>query len=105
MLQPLDVNVNRPFKVAFHQQCMAWMASTTHEKTPTGRLKRAPLATVAQWISSAWCLLSFDEVVKSFKVTVIANNLDGSEDDLVFEEGGCSRRNGAVGLQIRRHRQ
>lgn len=32
-----------------------------------------------------WNALSLDVVAKSFKVTGISNNLDGIEDDLVWE--------------------
>ncbi|KAK8758329.1 hypothetical protein V5799_004041 [Amblyomma americanum] len=46
MLQPLDVSVKRPFKVEFRRQYSEWMANGNHDETPTGRLKRAPLATV-----------------------------------------------------------
>lgn len=80
--QPAIQSVNRPFKVAFRQQYMAWMASATHEKTTTGGLNRAPLATVSQWIASTRDSVSFDVVLKSFKVTGISNNLGSTEDDL-----------------------
>ncbi|KAM7287750.1 hypothetical protein ISCGN_031441 [Ixodes scapularis] len=85
MLPPLDVSVNWPFKVEFHRCYTEWMASGNHEKTPTGRLKRAPLATVAKSILDARNAVSLDIVSKSFKVTGTANNLDGTKDDLVWE--------------------
>ncbi|KAG0422856.1 hypothetical protein HPB47_001347 [Ixodes persulcatus] len=53
-MQPLDVSVKRPFKVKFRRCYTEWMASGNHEKTLTER------------------------VAKSFKVTGISNNLDGT---------------------------
>ncbi|KAG0425010.1 hypothetical protein HPB47_027800 [Ixodes persulcatus] len=55
MLQPLYVDVNRPFKVEFRRCYTEWMA------------------------------ISLGIVAKSFKVTGISNKLDGTEDDLVWE--------------------
>ncbi|KAG0429613.1 hypothetical protein HPB47_023439 [Ixodes persulcatus] len=57
-----------------------------NDKTPTGRLKRAPLATVLGWILSAWSSVSTDVVSRSFKVTGISNSLDGAEDDCLWED-------------------
>lgn len=86
MLQLLDVSVNRPFKAEFRRQYMEWMASGGHEQTPTGRLKRASLATVLGWILSAWSSISTDIVCQSFKVTGISNSLDGTEDDFLWSD-------------------
>ncbi|KAG0418498.1 hypothetical protein HPB47_004846 [Ixodes persulcatus] len=61
------------------------MATTIHQKTPTGRLKRASLVEVCDWILKAWGAVSFNIVEKSFKVTGISNKLDGTEDDLIWD--------------------
>jgi hypothetical protein len=49
-----------------------------------GRLKRAMLTEMCQWIPKAWQSISQDMIVKSFKVTSISNKLDGSEDDFLW---------------------
>lgn len=83
MLQSLDVSVNQPFKVKFRRCYTEWMVSSNHEKTSTERLRKAPLATVAEWILGAWSSVSLDIVAKNFKVIGISNNLDGAEDDFM----------------------
>ncbi|KAG0439737.1 hypothetical protein HPB47_016544, partial [Ixodes persulcatus] len=72
--------------VEFRRLYTEWMASGSHEQMPTGRLKRAPLATVLSWIPSAWSSVSMDVVSRSFKLTGISNSLDGAEDDCLWED-------------------
>ena len=85
MLQPLDVCINRPFKAEFRRCYSEWMAGGHHEKTPTGRLKRASLQ-VCAWILSASRAVSFETVAKSFKVTGISNCVNGTEEDRLWED-------------------
>ena len=44
---------------------------------------RAAPSEVARWVSAAWSI-----IVRSFKKCCISNALDGSEDDIVWEDDG-----------------
>ena len=48
--------------------------------------KAASLVTVCQWVKELWQELSKEMVERSFKKCGISNALDGTEDDLVWEE-------------------
>ena len=54
--------------------------------TPGGQLRVASLVTVCQWVKESWQELSKEMVERSFKKCGISNALDGTEDDLVWEE-------------------
>ena len=54
--------------------------------TPGGQLRAASLVTVCQWVKESWQELSKEMVERSFKKCGISNALDGTEDDLVWEE-------------------
>jgi hypothetical protein len=54
--------------------------------TLTGRLKRATLMEMCQWILKAWQSISQDMIAKSFEVTCISNKMDGSEDDFLWRQ-------------------
>ena len=49
-------------------------------------LRRWEKATVCQWVKESWQELSKEMVERSFKKCGISNALDGTEDDLVWEE-------------------
>ena len=52
-LQPLDISVNRAFKVALRVEWEAWMTSGEKSFTKTGRMRRATFAQVCRWILTA----------------------------------------------------
>ena len=49
-LQPLNVSVNKPFKALMKKEWTSWMQSAGNDLTPTGRIKKAPIAEVCDWI-------------------------------------------------------
>ena len=49
-------------------------------------IKKAPPSTVAVWISRAWNRISEETVRKSFKKCCITNALDGSEDEMIWND-------------------
>ncbi|KAH7952365.1 hypothetical protein HPB52_022039 [Rhipicephalus sanguineus] len=53
---------------------------------PTGKIKRPSVELMCSCILDAWCSLPADLIAKSFKNTGIANALDGSEDDQLWEQ-------------------
>ena len=61
---------------------LKWVVHSVHEAEQT----RAVLVTVCQWVKESWQELSKEMVERSFKKCGISNALDGTEDDLVWEE-------------------
>ena len=86
LVQPLDVCLNKPFKDRLREKWMTWMMSGEKTFTPGGQLRAASLVTVCQWVKESWQELSKEMVERSFKKCGISNTLDGTEDDLVWEE-------------------
>lgn len=52
----------------------------------TGNLKRVKISDVCSWIKRLWDAISDQIIFNSFKKCAISNLLDGSEDDMVYEE-------------------
>ena len=86
LVQLLDVCLNKPFKDRLREKWMTWMMSGEKTFTPGGQLRAASLVTVCQWVKESWQELSKEMVERSFKKYGISNALDGTEDDLVWEE-------------------
>ena len=49
---------------------------------------RAAPSEVARWVSAAWKAIPESFIVRSFKKCCISNALDGSEDDILWEDDG-----------------
>ena len=57
-----------------------------HAFTKSGRMKKVELDTICQWILDVWEALPTDLIVRLFKKCGITNDMDGTEDDLLWEE-------------------
>jgi len=86
ILQPLDISINKPFKESLRIFYGEWMAEGNHKYTPDGKIKRPPPETMCSWILRAWDCISSDVIVKSLKKAGISNALDGTEDDVIWQE-------------------
>ena len=64
-LQPLDVSINKIFKVYMKEEWNKWMMVETQDE---------------------WSRVREDIIVKFLKKNGISNFLDGSEDHLIYEE-------------------
>lgn len=87
-LQVLDVCVNKPFKD--HLRCLysEWLISGNCPLTPAGKIKKPSVGQLGQWIKTAWDRISTESIVKGFKKCCVTNSLDGTEDDVLWED--CS---------------
>jgi hypothetical protein len=82
----MDVSINGPFKDRLRQPYLTWIADPAHELTETGKIKRAALSEVAWLVSAAWKAIPESIIVRSFKKCCISNALDGSKDDIEWED-------------------
>ena len=85
-LQPLDVSINKPFKVVMREERNKWMAAGNHDLTPTGRMKRPAINQVRELVQTSRQSVQDETVVRSFKKCGISKALDGSEDDILCEQ-------------------
>ena len=86
VLQPLDVCLNKPFKVNMRQRWNQWMVNAEKQITKAGNIWRPGLKTVCQWVIDAWNNIPTDMVVKSFLKCGISNSMDGTEDDELYND-------------------
>ncbi|KAJ8280487.1 hypothetical protein GJAV_G00055280 [Gymnothorax javanicus] len=80
-LHPLDIGVNRAFKVKLRAAWEQWMTEGEHTFTKTGRQHRATYATICQWIVDAWAKVSVSTVVRAFTKAGIITELPGNSND------------------------
>ena len=65
-LQPLDISVNRPFKVHMRALWEKWMSDGEHSFTKTGRMRRATLPEVCSWIVESWRRIKTSTITNGF---------------------------------------
>jgi len=88
-LQPLDVSVNKPFKDFVRAEYEKWILSDNLPLTKSGKIKKTPMSKIAEWISRAWSQVSPAIVAKSFQKCWVTNAMDGSQDDILWEDVEC----------------
>jgi len=66
-LQPLDISVNRAFKVALRSEWETWMTSGEKSFTKTGRMRKASFAEVCQWVINAWRCVKPSTITGGFR--------------------------------------
>ena len=79
-------------KVMLQEKWNDWYGADDHEYTKTGRMKKVELQDICQWIVDAWSELDPHIIVKAFKKCCISNNMDGTEDDALWEHLVQSRQ-------------
>jgi transposase-like protein len=90
-LQPLDLTVNRVFKVKVREQWEQWMSDGIHTYTGTGRMRKASHAEVCRWVVNAWESVQPSMIVKAFYKAgilpgVYYHNSDSSDDNVPLSE-------------------
>ena len=76
-----------------HQEWANWTEAPTLHVTPAGRVKRPSIFNVCEWVKNSWQRVKNETIIKSFKKSGISNALDGSEDDILYEESDASSEN------------
>ena len=64
VLQPLDVSLNKPFKVGLRNKWQDWMANGKKETTKGGNLRAPGVELLAQWVLDAWNEIKAPIIVK-----------------------------------------
>lgn len=85
-LQPLDISVNRAFKVALREEWEAWMTSGEKSFTKTGRMRRASLNQVCQWILNAWSCVKTSTITNEFRNAGLRDEEDGAHSSDIENE-------------------
>ena len=68
---------------------ISWMGSDKVERTAGGNLKKPALSTIVTWVKEAWNSQPDSMVSRNFLKTEIINTMDGSEDDMLWEDSEC----------------
>ena len=81
LLQLLNLSLNKLFKDGVRKQ---WMADGIHKFTDSGRQKKAMEELICLWILQVWKAIPSEMITASLLKCGITNNLDGSQDELVY---------------------
>src|SRR5204863_1366629 len=61
------------------------MNEAIKEYTLSGRIKKPSYSLVANWVKDSWDAIDSNMIKRSFKCCGISNDINGLEDDLIFD--------------------
>src|SRR5256885_16072024 len=69
------------------------MCDAIKDYTPSGKIKRPSYSLVANWVKESWESMDINMIRNSFKCCGISNNMNGSEDNLIFDFNQINKEN------------
>jgi hypothetical protein len=61
------------------------MDEVVKEYTPSGKIRRPSYSLVATWVKESWKSMDIIMIQRSFKCCGVSNDINGSEDTLIFD--------------------
>src|SRR6266516_1428150 len=61
------------------------MDEAVKKYTPSGKIRRPSYSLVATWVKESWEFIDINMIRRSFKCCGISNDINGSEDTLIFD--------------------
>ena len=89
LLQPLDVSVNKPFKDWLRCCWSDWIMSGEKTYTKNG-MRKVDFPMICGWIIKVREEIPSDIIKEAFLKCCISNNMDGTEDDIIWEEAAAN---------------
>ena len=90
LLQPLDVSVNKPFKDGLRRCWVDWMIEGEKSYAKGGLMQKVDFPPICLWILKVWEELPAETIHRTFLKCCISNSLDGTEDDVLWEDDSRS---------------
>lgn len=69
------------------------MCDAIKDYTPSGKIKRPSYSLVASWVKESWDSMDINMIRSSFKCCGISNDINGSEDNLIFDFNQINKEN------------
>ena len=83
ILQPLDLTVNRSYKVKLRQKWENWMLNGLKSYTKTNRMRKASYEEICNWVLESWTEITSKCIQNGFKAAELYSyeNINSEEDD------------------------
>jgi hypothetical protein len=88
IFQPLDLGINRSFKVGIRKRWNDWMVHGDHPLTASGNLQKAGYERVAGWVKDTWAELPVEVIVRSFVRAGIKPGAENTKEGAAEDSDG-----------------